>query len=251
MIRVLLLLFAVAYLSACGTEEADRGEKTEYFEFPSKAESSKNVELTLRPVNLKLEIPKSHIESIAHPYKPWAQEIWDQVNIEALIPGLIFKNHENYNDFNEENLDRLLRIRIGMLSSDQSFELITLNGDYEEFSYLEEYNLRSYVNIRNYGAESQKLVQDRGPDVFIVDEPHMVTPSGNPIVINCRIGRCYVSVVIPSFQFPEDDRKDFGGVNGIRIEYDYHKKYLNQWERMHDFVLSTINAYIQYPSIEL
>lgn len=251
MVRVLLLSFVFVSLSACGIEELGQGERAEYFEFSSSAESSKKVELTLRPVNLKLEIPKSHIKSIVHPYKPWAQKIWDQVNIEALIPELVFKNLENYSDFNKENLDGLLRIRIGMLSIDQSFRLVTLNGDYEESSYLKEYHLRSYISRKNYGAQTQELMQNREPDVFVVNESHMVTPSGNPIVINCRSGRCYVSVVIPSYLFPEKDRRDFGGVNGIRIEYDYHRKYLEEWERVHDFVLSTIGTYIQYPSIEL
>jgi hypothetical protein len=51
MVGALILVVLVASVSACGTEEADLGDKTEYFVFSPKAGSSENVEPILRPGN--------------------------------------------------------------------------------------------------------------------------------------------------------------------------------------------------------
>lgn len=241
---MMTLLFVVC---SCGEKHTNLTEKTDHFGFSSKVNWADKVQVNIRPINFELNIPRNHLRSIAHPYMPWAKAIWDKVILEAILPTLEFKNENNFQKFGSENSSNLLIIRIGFLSSDESFLGATINGEYEEVDDFSKFKLRAFINRRVYGAQSVESVKKREPNIFIVNSEHMRTPSDNPIVIDCKIGTCFVRMVIPSSRWPDQDINAFGGTKGVGLEYDFNPKYVKDWEEVHKFVLSNVKSYIRYP----
>ncbi|RBP53665.1 hypothetical protein [Arenicella xantha] len=244
-----ILLAAALLLGACSDAPSphDLSEEAEYFEVSDNSNNTVPVAISLRPIKLDLEIPRHHLASIAHPYKPWAKTIWDRVNLQVLLPDFQFRNTQNLAEFNSQDSADVLRYRIGGLSSDQSFVLLSVNKEYQEVDDFADVHLRAYVNRRKYGNQSEESIQARQPTMFVVNESYLRTPSEKPIVLSCNLRRCNASMVIPASNWPEADRVDFGGTQGVRIEFNYDQKYLRQWQQIHNFVLATIASYIHYP----
>lgn len=240
------MVFLFLTLCSCEKEKVNLSEETEYFKF-SKAEMENTIDVNIRPIKFDLRIPRNHLKSISHPYMPWAKEIWDKVVLEALLPNLEFKSESNIESFKSPSGTDILTIRIGFLSQDESFLSATVNGEYEEVDNFFDFDARAYVNRRKYGNQSIMSIQNRKPNIFVINKEYMSTPSGNPIVINCKIGVCQVRMVIPSTGWQGDELKDFGGTKGIGLEYVFDPKYVASWEKIHDFVILNVRSYIKYP----
>ncbi len=238
--RTLLILVIVLFcLFIALKENKQKGEETTQYNFSEK--NNELVSVNIRPTNFVLNIPRNHLTSITHPYMPWAKEVWDMVHVQALLPELNFANNTNFEKFEIDTPSEILRMRIGFLSTDETFLSVTVNGIYEELWTQSDYKLKSFVNRRKYGSQTEESIRKRSPSVFVVDPTYRVTPSGNPIIINCKIGRCYVRVVIPIPKRPQEKQI------GLGLEYDYNPKYIKDWEKIHSFVLSTLKSYVNYP----
>jgi len=220
------------------------------------------VSIRLRKASTVFQVPGNSLVGIYHPYKPWAEEIWDSFSYWVIWPSFEGRSQSNIHEFKENRSREIIKIHVS------TFGLELVSNDF----FHESHKKMSMEKVKSPEQPIDNLIRlvsasnndSEYPSYFYQAHQDYITfPSGLPLQITCSVRSfwdtekrsrpCSVEFVLPIQSWPDQHKYPLGGHSqcnyGIKVRYTFHEKLISSWEVVFDKVLRDVVGKIGEPEI--